>query len=57
MRFNRKPIEWVVLLCLLVATTLKSGSRSWAHAAEATVLVLILVSMFCFIWDGRRTRH
>ena len=57
MRFNRKALEAFVLFCLLVATTtVKSGPGLWRHAAEATVSVLILLSLFGFMRDGRRTR-
>jgi hypothetical protein len=57
MRLNRKALEAVVLFCLIeAATTLKSGSGLGAHAAEATASVLILLSLFCFMRDGRRTR-
>lgn len=66
MRFNRKALEASALFCLVVATTTwKAGSglwahaaeaRLWAHAAEATASVLILLNLFCFMRDGRRTR-
>jgi hypothetical protein len=57
MYFNRKALEVFVVFCLLVATTtLKSGSGLWAHATEATASVLILLSLFGFMRDGRRTR-
>ena len=58
MRFNRKALEVFVLFCLVVATTtVKSGSGLAAHAGEATAAsVLILLSLFCFMHYGRRTR-
>jgi hypothetical protein len=57
MRFNRKALEGSVFFCLVVATTtMRSGSGLWAHAAEATVSVLILLSLLWFMRDGRRTR-
>jgi len=57
MRLNRKALEAVVLFCLIgAATTLKSGAGLGAHAAEATASVLILLSLFCLMRDGRRTR-
>jgi hypothetical protein len=56
MRFNPKALGVFILFCLLVATTtLKSGAGLWAHVAEATASVLILLSLVGFMRDGRRT--
>jgi len=57
MRFNRKALEMPVLFCLLVAaSTWKSVSGSWAHAAEATAAVLILLIFVWFMRHGQRQR-
>jgi hypothetical protein len=55
MRFNPKALAVFVGFCLLVAMTRSSGS-AWTHAAEAIASILILLSLFGFMRDGRRTR-
>jgi hypothetical protein len=55
MRFNPKALLVFVVFCLLLGMALSSGS-GWIRAAEATVTVLILLSVAGFMRDQQRTR-
>ncbi|HEY3044187.1 MAG TPA: hypothetical protein VGJ39_09190 [Vicinamibacterales bacterium] len=54
MRFNLKAFLVFVAFCVLLGLALSSGS-GWFRAAEATVSVLILLSLAGVMRDRQRT--